>query len=640
MLPAGRSLFPYLATALLAAGVIWATSFSTLPPADFTFVNGTEVRSIDPARESGQPEGRIMSALFEGLYRSDPKTLEPLPAVAERHEVSPDGHVYTFYLRPEARWSDKSPVTAADFLWSWQRMIHPETESEYAGLLADRVVNGLKYQQGETADGDPVEIELPGRPVEHELFPRGPMIMGRQVHCEKPPQPKIPPDASQEKEKEALAKWRDTWVYTVDVDGQNRRFCVDPTAVKNPGNGPALEKCRHVLLDFREVGIEAIDAHTLRVKLISPTPYFLYLVAFYPLSPVPRQCVEKFGFPDWTRAENIVTNGPYRLEFRRVRDRIRLRKSEQYWNAKKVRAAVVDALAVESETTGLNMYLGGQVDWCPAVPPYIIPELLKRPDCLTEPSLTIAFYRINVTRPPLDNPLVRRALNQAIDKQTICDKLLKAGQQPARSIVPPGLPGYQSALCGPFDPEAARRLLEEAGHPGGKGIPRIEILHNSGDAHADLAQTIGSDWEKHLGIRVSYRALEWGSYLTAVNTLDYTVARAGWIGDYPDPMTFLDMFLSASPNNNCGWKNREYDQLIRASALERDSQRRMQILHDAEAVLMDQMPVIPTYTAVSINMVNPRVRGFYSNNQDIHPLEAIWIDENSAAEASTPAERP
>ncbi|MCE9554807.1 MAG: peptide ABC transporter substrate-binding protein [Planctomycetes bacterium] len=638
MAPAGRSLFPYVAIVLMAAAVVWAMSFSTLPPADFTFVNGTEIRSVDPARESGQPEGRIMAALFEGLYRSDPKTLEPIPGVAASYQLSDEGRTYTFHIRPEACWTDGTELTAEDFRWSWQRMLHPETESEYAGLLADRVVNGLKYHKADVNDGDPVEVELPDRPVEHELFPRGTMLRGRLVSCVKPPKPPLPEDATSEDADKAEAKWRTHWIYTIEINGKARRFCGEPPT--DAAGSPAIEKCRNVLLDFDQVGISAPDKRTFRVSLISPTPYFLYLAAFYPLSPQPRKCIEKYGFPDWTRQENIVTNGAYRLEFRRIRDRIRLRKNPTYWDAANVRLNVIDALAVESNTTGLNMYLDGQVDWCTSVPSYVIPALLKRKDCLTDPSLTIAYYRLNVTKPQLKNPLVRRALNQAIDKETICTKLLRAGQVPARSITPRGLPGYKSALCGEFNPEAARKMLEEAGHPNGKGIAPIEILHNSGPEHEDMAQAIGNDWERHLGISVTYRSLEWGNYLSTVNGMQYTVSRSGWIGDYPDPLTFLDLFLTGGSNNSTGWSNARYDEMIRSSALELDPQRRLQILHDAEQILMNEMPAIPNYSAVSINMVRPNVRGFFANNQDIHPLGSISVktDEDSPRPLSPPGE--
>lgn len=362
MSPTGRSLFPYVASALLAASVVWATSFSTLPPADFTFVNGTEIESVDPARVTGSPEGRIITALFEGLYQPDPKTLRPLPGIALRHEVSGDGRVYTFYLRQDAKWSDGTRVTAHDFAWSWLRMLHPETASQYSFLLADCVVNAQKYLKGPTS-GDLVEVELADRRTPSEPHPHGTMLPGKLLSISKPPEPVVNPQDSEGYQDRQREEWLLHWIYTVEMDGQQRQFSKNP----KPAN-TKVEHCAQVLLRRDQVGIKALDDWRFRVTLISPTPYFVYLAQFFALYPVQRACVERHGFPDWTKQENIVSNGAYRIEYRRARDRIRLRKSPTYWDAANVKIEVADALAVESVATGLNMYLEGQVDWNPSAP--------------------------------------------------------------------------------------------------------------------------------------------------------------------------------------------------------------------------------------------------------------------------------
>jgi len=622
----GRSLFPYFAIALLAAGLAWATSFSTLPPADFTFVNGTEVESVDPARVTGSPEGRIITALFEGLYRPDPKTLQPLEAVALRHEVSDDNKVYTFHLRKDAKWSDRdgTPVTAHDFAWSWLRLLHPETGSQYAFLLTECVVNAKKYQSGPDV-GDPVEVELADRKNPLEPHPHGTLLAGKLISIVKAPKPTFGPTDSDVGKERLLDEWTDKWVYTVEIEGKGRQFCKKPELVN-----PKLEKCAQVLLDRQQVGIKALNDWQFQVRLISPTPYFVYLTQFYPLFPVQRACVERYGYPGWVKEEHIVTNGAYQMEFRKARNRIRLRKNPRYWDAANVKIEVADALAVESSATGLNMYLEGQVDWTPAPPPAVITKLRERDDYYGEASLTIAFYRVNVTRSknkPLDNVLVRRALNMAIDKQALCDNLLRAGQKPARSFVPPGLDGYEPALCREYDVKKAQQLLSEAGYPGGRGIDSVEILYNSSGDHGTSAEFIGDCWRKNLGLKVSYRSLEWGTYLSTVDKLGYDISRSGWTGDYPDPNTFLNLFVSHGEQNQTGWKNPQYDKLIEAAGRETDPQRRMRIFHDAEVILMDELPIIPIYSYVIVNMVKPYVHGFYANAQDVHPLRDLWIDQ-------------
>jgi oligopeptide transport system substrate-binding protein len=653
MHPLARKLFPYVALAACGAAVAWAVSFSRLPPADFTFVNGDEIKTIDPAKATGAPEGRIINALFEGLLAHMPIDVppgpdgivptKPVPAAAESYTVSPDGKTYTFKIRPTARWSDDTPVTAHDFVWSWRRMLHPETASEYAYQLY-YVTGAEKYNNGEVEIGDTVEVELDDRKDRYQVFPRGTVLRGVLAEIVKP----------QGKDADKKSKW----IYVVDVRKETadkesgassvvrREFCQELTAKGKTGDkGKSVdkgksgdqrrvEKCLHVLADFdAHVGIRATDDHTLIVTLKNRTPYFDELAAFYPLYPVNRKCVETYGSPNWSKAENIVSNGPFSLEFRRIRDRLRLVKNPKYWNADNVQLNVIDALAVKSETTSFSMYANGQVDWATTVPTPIIPDLQKRSDFFTAPMLTTYFYRLRVTHPALKDARVRRALNMALDKQVICERILKAGQQPARSFVPPGLTGYVSPQCGKFNVAEARRLLDEAGYPGGRNLPKLEILFNTNEAHQSIAEVIQQQWNNNLGIDVELRNLEWATFLDTLQQKQYQVARSGWIGDYPDPNTFLDMFVTDGANNQTGWSNETYDKLIKDAAAESDPHKRMEILHEAETILMEELPIIPIYFYVSINMVHPRVKGFSANIQDLHPLHILSVDGDEAADS-------
>ena len=614
-----RKLFLPTAISLLVVAVLWATSLGTLPSAEFTFNNGTEVKSLDPAQVTGSPEGRIVHALFDGLYRPDPKTLEPQPALALSANpdeiLSSDGKTYTFSLRRDARWSDGTAVTAEDFRWSWQRLLHPETASQYHFVLSAYVVNADKYNAGIVDPGDRVEIELPDRPRDLQLYPRGTMLSGKLLEIQRPPLA----DPLRELSDDEKAEQKRKWIYTVQVDGQQRKFSQQPQA------GQDVERCLHVLLNFNQVGIRAIDPYTLQVELKNQTPYFLYLMQFYVTVPVNRECVEKFGYPDWIRPENIVVNGPFQIEFRRLRDRIRLKKNPLYWNKDSIALNTVDALAVESSTTGLNMYLEGDVDWMPSPPSEVIPQLEGREDYHAMSSLSIYFYRVNVTREPFDNPLVRMALSRAIDRERICRAILRAGQEPAYSLVPPVLTNYVAAEAPAYDLEAARRLLAQAGYPGGRGLRSIEILFNTRSDHRKVAEAIQQDWQR-LGVDVRLRNLEWQTHLATTRKMEYDVARAGWIGDYPDPNTFLDLFVTDGVQNETGWGNPDFDRLIDRATREPDAAKRMQILHEAEEIIMGELPVLPIYFYVSINLVKPYVNGFFSNSQDLHPLPSISID--------------
>ncbi len=183
-----------------------------------------------------------------------------------------------------------------------------------------------------------------------------------------------------------------------------------------------------MLYHFGEVGITAAARDKLVVKLNDPTPYFLDLVAFYPLYPVNRACIEEHSVPNWTKPANIVTNGPFKMQFRRIRDRIRMEKNPDYWDADNVELETVDALAVESQATQLNMYMNGQVDWATDIPSAMIPELEKRDDFYNSTQLATYFYRVNVTKPPLDDHRVREALNMAMNKAAFANMSPREGK--------------------------------------------------------------------------------------------------------------------------------------------------------------------------------------------------------------------
>jgi oligopeptide transport system substrate-binding protein len=611
----GRKIIPWLGLALGLAATVWAFSLGTLPPADFTFVNETEIKTVDPALVTGQPEGRIIRALFEGLVNWHPKTLEPVPGVAESWELSEDKKTYTLHLRDNARWSNGSPVTADDFVWSFRRFLHPDTASEYAYQLW-YVTNAEKFTSIQAEVGDPVEIELPRTPQ----TPRGgygELLHGKLVEI-------LGPTPAEQAARENAPKG-----YVVEIDGRRRRF--------RRGGGSGFEDCSWVLVDFaaREggVGIRAIDPRTLEITLANPTPYFLNLLGFYPLFPVNRQCVEQYGYPEWTKPENIVSNGPFLLKWRRIRDRVRMVKNDLYWNKDAIHINVMDALAVESTTTTFNLYMTGQVDWITNVPSPIIPILKQtRPDFQPATFLGIYYYRINVTRPPLDNPQVRKALVLAVDRQAILDTVARSGETAAHSYVPPGVPGYEPAECQRRNVDEARRLLAEAGYPGGKGCPPIEILFNTQDAHKAIAELLQANWKRDLGIDIKTKNQEWAVYQSDTRQLKYGLSRAGWIADYNDPNTFLDMFVTNGSNNQTGWGNARYDELIRLAGREFDPQKRMQYFHEAERILMDELPVIPLYYYASKNMIRPYVHGIYTNVQDTHSYLGVRVDQEEKRE--------
>ena len=623
-----RSTLPILTLlAIPLLVVVWSIKAARLPPADFTFNNSTEIKTVDPALVSGLPEGRVINSLFEGLVRLTPEDRLPVtggpeawPGVAERWEISDDGRTYTFYLRKSAKWSNGDPVTAEDYRYSMRRFLSPITAAEYA-KQGWYLKNGKKYNSAGAylEPGDAVELELNLKPGEHETR-MGELVEGTLIRKDPPT---MPDDQAQRDKIQQR--------FYVDVSGEERCYVVGDSSRGDSIPSDALA-CRMVTLDFDAVGIRVVDPYTLVTELANPTPFWLQLLGFYPLFPVHRGCLETYGAPDWTQPENIVTNGPYRIGFRRPRDRIRLVKNESYWNRENVRLETINALSVEKTTTSLNMYMLGDVDWIQDPPANLMRELMTsdppRDDFNPARQFGTYYFKLNVARGPLGDKLVRQALSLALDRKDIIRTAIRGPQEPAYSLVPPGVRGYTSPTCPAEDAELARELLAAAGFPGGQGFRSIEILYNTREDHKAVAELIRKQWQQTLGITVTLRNEAWPAYQDRLRMIHYDVGRQTWIGDYIDPNTFLDLFVSDNENNQTNWANDEYDRLIADAEAEPDEACRLEILREAEALLMDEMPLIPIYFYYSRNLIRPYVRGFYNNLQDFHPLHTLWLDES------------
>ena len=515
-----------------------AGCFQRHEPADFVVINGPDPESLDPAIITSQADGRIVSALFDGLTRFNAVTAHAEPALAKRWEISGDGTVYTFHLRDGLKWSTGGRITAHDVVYSWRRAINPDTASDYAGML----------------------------------------------------------------------------------------FYVKNAEAINSGK----------LTDLSRLGVRAIDDKTVRVELIAPTPFFLELCAFWALAVVPEKAITQHG-DQWCLRQPLPVSGSHTLEFWHVRDRVRLRKNTHYWDADNTRNNVVDFLPVEAAATAINLYEAGQADiiWDKSlVPTELLDALSQRPDYHKFDYLGSYFVRFNTTKKPLDDPRVRKAMALAIDKAGLVAKYTKGGERLANHFVPPGTGNYSSPEGPTHDPVLAKRLLAEAGFPEGKGFPTdFEYLFNSNDRNKNIAVELQRMWHETLGIQVKLRQAENKVYLAAQSALDYHVTRSSWIGDYNDPNTFLDMFMTQNGNNRTGWSSDEYDRLIRLANATTDPAKRNELFRSAETILIaDELPIFPLYFYVGINIYHPdRIGGIHPNILDIHPISAIYTKEHPSA---------
>ena len=387
------------------------------------------------------------------------------------------------------------------------------------------------------------------------------------------------------------------------------------------------------LKDFSTVGAKAPDDTTLVLKLARPTPYFLSLIAHHSWFPVNPATILKYGKIDsrgtqWTRPGNFVGNGQFVLTKWEINRVISVNKNENYWDASSVRLNSIKFYPIENNQTEERAFRTGQLHMTTNLPPAKInwyrsnnPAALR-----IDPYLGTYYYLVNVTKKPLDNVNVRKALSLAIDRKAITENVLKGGQIPAVSFTPPNTGGYTCDSSVRFDTLEARRLLKEAGYSQSNPVPPVSLLYNTSEQHHTVAQAIQQMWKKYLGIDVTLVNQEWKVYLSSKREQNFDVARMGWIGDYNDPNTFLDMWLKGGGNNNTGWFSAAYDSLIGVASKSADPQVRFSSFSSAEKILLEQLPVIPIYFYTNVFLKDPSVKGWYPNLLSIHNYKFVYLE--------------
>lgn len=401
-------------------------------------------------------------------------------------------------------------------------------------------------------------------------------------------------------------------------------YCISGAEAYNKGN----EK------DFGKVGVTVVDDTTLRIALARPTPYLLSLLAHYSWFPVHPPTVLKFGAVDsrgnrWTRPENMVCNGPFRLAAWEVNRIVSVVRNDRYWDSDSVRLKKINFYPIDNQQTEERLFRTGEVHLTTNLSPTKIAWYREhRPDVLRiDPYLGTYFYVVNVRKEPLDEPLIRKALSLAIDRKSIVDHILKGGQLPAVSFTPPNTGGYTADSAVGFDTASAMRLLEEAGYgPRGKPLPPVELLYNTSEMHHTVAQAVQQMWKRYLGIDVNLVNQEWKVYLASKQQGKFSIARMGWIGDYNDPMSFLDMWVSNGGNNNSGWTNGTYDSLIAVAGGAAKKEDRFAAFRTAERLLLEELPILPIYFYTNVYLLHPSVHGWYPNILNIHNYKYIYLE--------------
>jgi oligopeptide transport system substrate-binding protein len=385
------------------------------------------------------------------------------------------------------------------------------------------------------------------------------------------------------------------------------------------------------LTDFSKVGVRAPDTRTLVLTLGQPAPFLLESLLHYAWFPVHLPSVEKFGGLDrpggaWTRPGNFVGNGPFVLSTWKPNQKIAVTRSPTYWDHAAVKLDGIDFHAIDNSDSEERLFRTGGLDYCYSLPLDKI-ETYRRdnPDTYRQaPFYGTYFYRLNVTRKPFDDRRVRRALALAIDRESIIRNILRdAGQKPAYNYTPPS-PKFTSTARIAGDLDEARRLLAEAGYPEGRGLPPVEILFNTLESHRTIAEAIQQMWKTRLGVNATLQNQEWKVYLDTVQTLNYQVARAGWIGDFSDPHTFLDMWVTGGGNNQTGWSNADYDRILRSALGAGNEAARLAAYQQLDAILADEVPVIPIYFYSRVYAISPRVKNWAPSPLDNRAWK--WVD--------------
>lgn len=486
----------------------------------FNWNIGADPKTIDPVLNGASDGGNVINQTFEALTREKSGTI--YPGIAESWDVSEDGLTVTFHLR-KSNWSDGSPLTAHDFVYSWKRGMDPATASEYSWI----------------------------------------------------------------------------WEYTNIVGAFD--------AV----NGESLDN----------VGVKAVDDHTLEVTLETPTDYIISLLSFYHFMPTKQSAVEAGADGAWAKdAKLAVSNGPFILTDYRIGNGLTLVKNPEYWNADAVKIDKIEGKFIDEQATAYTAYQSGDLDFLPSVPPAEIPSLIAEdPNFYVFPLLGTYYYNFNMDLDVFKDVRVRKAMNLAIDRELIVETMA-SGQVPATGFVPPGFIDHEgkdffeeSGMYGlatdASKVEEAKALMAEAGYPNGEGFPEFTIMYNTSEGHQLAAELVQEMLKTNLGLKVKLENQEWAVFQDTRRQGDFQVARGGWLTDFMDPMGMLAIFTTENAYNDPNFKNAKYDELL-STAAKTIGKEHFEALYEAQDILMTEFPVITVYHYTEVMLVSPKLQNW------------------------------
>ena len=587
------------------------------------YITGSEPESLDPQFVTGQPEARILIGLYDRLVEYHPKTMQPIPAMATHWEVSDDGIEYTFYLRENGKFSNGDPIKAQDFEWSFKRALSPELASRYAFLGYD-IKYGAQYnsqasfvkKDGKFLNADPAGEALESCDV-------------RDAAC-----------LAVASDEEGLANLKK----------------------QSPETAARVEGGEFVAITPDDVAVKAEGDYKLKVRLKQPAPYFVGMLTHQFFAVIHKPTIEKFG-KDWIQPENIVTSGPYKLAEWKPYDEMTIARDPNYWDAENVKLDSIKFYPMDEQTTMMNIYKAGRVD---SLYNHTVPaawnEYIRqyKDEYLLHPEVTIEYYTFSVKKKPFDNLDVRKAFALSIDREAL-EKFRKTVQKTA-DFVPVGIfPDYEKARAKVyaeeaakdgltaedlkarlFDPKAACEHMKKAGYqvtPNGENkckvedfpMDGVELTYNTAESNKAVAEFVQSQWSQNLGLTLPLKNMEFKTFLPYRSAIEYKgVARAGWVGDFMDPFTFLSQFYTENNDSSTGWWDPKYDEMLDTANKTLDPEKRMEILARAEYYVLKDQPVIPLAVAGTNWMKKPYVKGLYPNPGTMHPWKFVYLERDQA----------
>ncbi len=386
------------------------------------------------------------------------------------------------------------------------------------------------------------------------------------------------------------------------------------------------------------VAISATDDKTLTFTLKQRVPYMMQLLGYSTFYPV-REDIVTADPEGWTtKPETYIGTGPFKVTAMNFGESVVLEKNPEYYNAANVSLDKLTFRLVPDPATALAAYEAGDVDGIESVPAPEIPRLASEDGngFLVVPALGTTYAFFNPHQKPLDDVRVRKALSMAIDREEIVEFVLQSADQPALGLVPPGmnLAGEDFTkdrstfgLAPTAEVDAAKALLAEAGYPDGAGFPDTVFVTYSSPPIEKLLEAIQQMWKKNLNIDVKIQASEWQVFYPEVQKVQYQIAQMGWGADYPHPMTFLDNFVTGSPNNLAGWSNADYDALIADAKATGDEKVSLDDMRKAEAIIMNDMVILPQYHRNQYMMMKPYVKGFWRSPLNVPYFDAVTIEK-------------